>query len=71
LPEEGDIDDLKYYLVWYEYFRYGDYNKPFQTYGTAYFLYGRWVGDDMNGTNSRVIAWMPIPEPYEEEGEAK
>ena len=68
LPEEDDRSDvLPYYLVWYEYFRYGDYNKPFQTYGIAYFLYGRWCGDDMNGTDVKVIAWMPIPKPYEKE----
>lgn len=65
LPEEDDTDDLKYYLVWYEYFRYGDYNKMFQTYGIAYFLCGRWGGDDMNGTNVKVLAWMPLPKPYE------
>lgn len=31
LPEEGEE-----VLVWYEYFRYGDYNCMFQTYGIGY-----------------------------------
>lgn len=52
-------------LVWYEYYRYGDYNcSMYQTYGIGYQFDGRW-GGDVNGTKARCIAWMPLPDPYE------
>lgn len=60
LPEE--CEDV---LVWYEYFRYGDYNCMFQTYGIGYHVEGHWRGD-VNGVKARCIAWMPLPEPYHE-----
>lgn len=64
LPEE-----YKDVLVWYEYFRYGDYNCMYQTYGIGYHLDGFWSGD-VSGTKARCIAWQPLPKPYEEkEGE--
>ena len=40
LPEEGQ--DV---LVWYEYFRYGEYNCIYQTYGIGYQCGGFWSGD--------------------------
>ena len=40
LPEDG-----KDVLVWYEYFRYGEYNKMFQTYGVSCHHKGIWMGD--------------------------
>lgn len=52
-------------LVWYEYFRYGDYNRMFQTYGIGYHVEGHWRGD-VNGVKARCIAWMPLSEPYNE-----
>lgn len=52
-------------LVWYEYFRYGDYNCMFQTYGIGYHVEGHWRGN-VNGVKARCIAWMPLPEPYHE-----
>ena len=58
LPEE-----CKYVLVWYEYFRYGDYNKMFQTYGIGYQINGNWSGD-VSGHKAKCIAWQPLPEPY-------
>lgn len=61
LPEEGQ--DV---LVWYEYFRYGEYNCMYQTYGIGYQYDGRW-GGDVSGQRSRCIAWMPLPSPYVEE----
>lgn len=60
LPEE-----LEYVLVWYEYYRYGDYNCMYQTYGIGYHLNGFW-GGDVSGTKARCLAWMPLPEPYQE-----
>ena len=66
LPE--DFEDV---LVWYEYFRYGDYNRMFQTYGIGCYISntGTWSGDPGIGTKTKVIAWMPLPEPYKAESE--
>lgn len=58
LPEEGEK-----VLVWYEYFRYGDYNRMYETYGIGYQYDGNWSGD-VSGTKARCIAWRPLPEPY-------
>lgn len=63
LPEEGEE-----VLVWYEYFRYGDYNRMWQTYGIGYQVDGHW-GGDITGEKARCIAWMPLPEPYKAESE--
>ena len=58
----SDFEDV---LVWYEYFRYGDYNRMYQTYGIGNYdsLYDIW-GGDVNGHKARAIAWMPLPKPY-------
>lgn len=65
MPEENvDV------LVWFEYNRYGDYNRLFKTIGISYVFNGRWSGF-VNGssgwTQLRIIAWQPLPEPYREE----
>ena len=60
LPEEGE--DV---LVWYEYFRYGNFNCMHQTYGIGYHYDGHWSGD-VSGANARCIAWQPLPEPFKE-----
>lgn len=62
LPEDGEN-----VLVWYEYFRYGDYNCMYETFGIGYQYNGRWSGD-VSGVKARCIAWMPLPEPYNQEG---
>lgn len=62
LPE----DDVSV-LCWYEYFRYGSYNCMWKTYGIGCCYNEHWVGEVMNGTMPRVIAWMPLPEPPEGE----
>ena len=50
-------------LCWYEYFRYGNYNKMYQTYGIGhYFRDGFWGGEVSNGHQAKVLAWMPLPE---------
>lgn len=62
MPEDGvDV------LCWYEYFRYGDYNCMWRTYGIGRCFYKMWSGEVANGTRARVIAWMPLPEPPEGE----
>lgn len=62
-----DFEDV---LVWFEYFRYGEYNRLYQTIGISYALDGKWSGF-VNGSSGwrdlRIIAWMPLPEPYKEE----
>ena len=59
LPEEGEK-----VLVWYEYFRYGEYNRMYETYGISWQYDGHWSGD-VSGTKAKCIAWKPLPEPYE------
>jgi hypothetical protein len=63
--------DCKDVLVWFEYFRYGEYNKLYQTYGISFVVNGEWARI-VNGTTGwrdlRIIAWMPLPEPYKEGG---
>lgn len=58
LPEE-----YEYVLCWYEYFKYGDYNCMYKTYGVGFYGDGRW-GGDVTGHKAKVFAWMPLPEPY-------
>lgn len=63
MPEE----DGKDVLVSFEYFRYGSYNRLYQTVGISYTYHGDWSGF-VNGssgwTQLRIIAWQPLPEPY-------
>lgn len=40
LPKDGE--DV---LCWYEYFRYGNYNRMFRTFGIGYQYYGTWSGE--------------------------
>ena len=59
LPEDGE--DV---LIWYEYYRYGSYNRMYTTYEIAYQYNGHWAGAGASlGQKSRVFAWMPLPEP--------
>ncbi|MCI9081476.1 MAG: DUF551 domain-containing protein [Lachnospiraceae bacterium] len=64
LPEDGvDV------LVWYEYFRYGEYNRLFQTTGISFTHNGKWSGfvNGESGWNQlSIIAWQLLPEPYHE-----
>ena len=64
LPEDG-ID----VLVWFEYFRYGNYNCLYRTYGISYTINGKWLGL-VNGSSGwkdlKIIAWQPLPEEYKE-----
>lgn len=64
LPEEG-----KQVLVYYEYFRYVDYNRMWPAYGVGYQYDGKWCGD-VTGHKLKVIAWQPFPD-YEGEMEIK
>ena len=62
LPENGDV-----VLCWYEYFRFGEYNRMYRTYGIGYYIHGMWGGDVSNGRGVKVLAWIPLPEPPEVE----
>lgn len=52
-------------LCWYEYFRYGDYNCLYRTFGIGYCINGYWGGEVSNGAQCRVLYWMPLPAPPE------
>lgn len=57
LPEDGE-----HVLIWYEYFRYGSYNRMFKTHEIAYQYGGHWTGaSDSLGVDARVLAWMQLP----------
>lgn len=58
LPENG-----KYVLCWCEYFRYGEYNRMFKTYGIGYQYNGSWCGEVLIGTKAKVLAWRELPDP--------
>lgn len=65
LPEDGvDV------LVWFEYFRYGDYNCMQKSYGISYAFDGSWSGF-VNGSTGwrqmKILYWMPLPESPESE----
>lgn len=67
LPEDGvDV------LVWFEYFRYGHYNRMFRTVGISYTYDGEWSGF-VNGSSGwrdlTIFAWQPLPEQYNPKGE--
>lgn len=62
----GDFENV---LVWYEYYRYGDFNRLYQTAGISYAFNGKW-SESVDGSTGwkdlRIIAWMPLPMPYKE-----
>ena len=63
-------EDYSDVLVWFEYFRYGSYNRLYQTYGIGNYSaqYDAWTVHHETGWDKlRVIAWKPLPEAYKEE----
>ena len=66
LPE--DYTDV---LVWFEYYRYGDYNRLYQMHGIGTYIsgYDAWMINHETGWRKlRVFAWMPLPAPAKIEG---
>lgn len=54
-------------LIWFEYYRYGDYNCMYQTFGLGYTIDGKWspfINGETGWRDAHIIAWQPI-EPYE------
>ena len=66
LPEEY-VDVLCYY----EYYRYGEYNCMFRTIDRGYYGDGIWGGEAGQGHKSKVLAWMPLPDPPKEAEEGE
>lgn len=65
LPEDGQE-----VLCYYEYFRYGNYNRMYRTIDRGYFINGHFSGEPTNGRKAKVLCWMPLPkapEGYEDE----
>lgn len=64
-------EDMQRVLIWFEYYRYGDFNCMYQTYGFGYVCDGKWspfINGETGWQDYRIIAWQPLPEPYKEEG---
>ena len=62
-------EDLEEVLVWYEYSSWDDGNPSYQTYGISYTLNGKWssfVNGSCGWKDLKIIAWIPLPKPYEE-----
>ena len=64
LPEDGQ--DV---LCWYQYFRYGNYNRLWQTYGIGFQYNGNWGGEVSTGRDTKVLFWIPLPKPPKEGGD--
>lgn len=64
-------DDMQRVLIWFEYYRYGDFNCMYQTYGFGYMCDGKWssfINGETGWQDYNIIAWQPLPEPYKEGG---
>ena len=62
-------DDMQKVLIWFEYYRYGDFNCMYQTYGFGYVCDGKWspfINGETGWQDYNIIAWKPLPEPYKE-----
>ena len=71
--EERLPEDYTDVLVWFEYYRYGDYNRLYQMHGIGSYMseYDSWMINHETGWRKlRVFAWMPLPEPYKENADA-
>ena len=59
-------DDMQKVLIWFEYYRYGDFNCMYQTYGFGYVCDGKWspfINGETGWQDYNIIAWQPLPEP--------
>lgn len=63
-------DDMQRVLIWFEYYRYGDFNCMYQTYGLGYVCDGKWspfINGETGWQDYSIIAWQPLPKPYMKE----
>ena len=64
-------EDETYYLCCYEYTEIGGTHEgeKFKDYGVFYYDGYKWIKywETINRKNIQVVAWQPLPEPYEEE----
>ena len=64
-------EDMQKVLIWFEYYRYGDFNCMYQTYGFGYVCDGKWspfINGETGWQDYNILAWQPLPEPYEKGG---
>ena len=56
------------YLCWYEYYHWNK-EKILPEYGIGYYDsdFNFWGGEVTNGKDAKVLAWMPLPDPYKGE----
>lgn len=60
--EKSRPEEFKDVLIWFEYFRYGEYNRMFQTYGIGYWGSNTFHLIDGGYTKFKALAWRPLPE---------
>lgn len=63
-------EDMQRVLIWFEYYRYGDFNCMYQTYGFGYVCDGKWspfINGETGWQDYSIIAWQPLPKPYRKE----
>ena len=65
--EEKTPDDYEEVLVWFEYYRYGDYNRHYQTYGLMTYPYTNLINHETGWKDLKLIAWSPLPPRLKEE----
>lgn len=68
LPDEKLPPAGQDVLCWYEYFRFGEYYRMYQTFGIGYQFNGNWGGEVAQGQKAKVLAWMPLPRPPKMDG---
>lgn len=68
LPDEKLPPEGQDVLCWYEYFRFGEYYRMYQTFGIGYQFNGNWGGEVAQGQKAKVLAWMPLPRPPKMDG---
>lgn len=64
-------EDRQRVLIWFEYYRYGDFNCMYQTYGFGYVCDGKWspiINGETGWQDYNIFAWQPLPEPYQKGG---
>lgn len=54
-------EDMQRVLIWFEYYRYGDFNCMYQTYGFGYVCDGKWspfINGETGWQDYKIIAWQ-------------